>query len=255
MVRELGSKVLTITNVVGSMTTRVADAILYTRAGPEIGVASTKAFTTQLACLYMLAIHLGRLHGKLSDAQIRKSLTDLTALPHKMELILDHAKAIEDMSKAFFHAQDFLFLARGIHFAIALEGALKLKELSYIHAEGYPAGEMKHGPNALIDKNLPAVFLAAYDPDSAESHQRYEKVLSNIKEVKSRDGIIVSLGNENETDLIESSDHFVPIPSTNEFLLPILEVIPLQLLAYHVAVRRGCDIDQPRNLAKSVTVE
>jgi glucosamine--fructose-6-phosphate aminotransferase (isomerizing) len=255
MVRELGSKVLTITNVVGSMTTRVADAVLYTRAGPEIGVASTKAFTTQLACLYMLAIHLGRLHGKLSDAQIRKCLTDLTALPHKMELILEHAKVLEDMSRTFFYAQDFLFLARGIHFPIALEGALKLKELSYIHAEGYPAGEMKHGPNALIDKNLPVVFLAAYDPDSPESHQRYEKVLSNIKEVKSRDGIIVSLGNENETDLIESSDHFVPIPSTNEFLLPILEVIPLQLLAYHVAVRRGCDIDQPRNLAKSVTVE
>jgi len=254
-VREAGGKILTLTNVVGSMTTRVADAVLYTRAGPEIGVASTKAFTTQLACLYLVALHLSKLHGTLSDAEMRKALTDLTELPHKMEVVLENAKHIEDISKALFRFRDFLFLARGIHFPIALEGALKLKELSYIHAEGYPAGEMKHGPNALIDENLPVVFLAAYDAASADSHQRYEKVLNNIKEVKSRDGIIVSVGNENETDLIESSDHFIPLSTTTEFLLPILEVIPLQLLAYHCAVRRGCDIDQPRNLAKSVTVE
>jgi glucosamine--fructose-6-phosphate aminotransferase (isomerizing) len=254
-VREAGGTILTLTNVVGSMTTRVADAVLYTRAGPEIGVASTKAFTTQLACLYLVALHLSKLHGTLSDAEIRKALTDLTELPHKMEVFLENAKRIEDIAKALFRFRDFLFLARGIHFPIALEGALKLKELSYIHAEGYPAGEMKHGPNALIDENLPVVFLAAYDPASPESYQRYEKVLNNIKEVKSRDGIIVSVGNENETDLIESSDHFIPLPSTTEFLLPILEVIPFQLLAYHCAVRRGCDVDQPRNLAKSVTVE
>jgi glucosamine--fructose-6-phosphate aminotransferase (isomerizing) len=255
MVRDLGSKVLSITNVVGSMSTRVADAVLYTRAGPEIGVASTKAFTTQLSCLYMLAIHLAKIHGAMTDVQIRKALTDLTALPHKMEMILERAGAIEEISRTLFRAEDFLFLARGIHFPIALEGALKLKELSYIHAEGYPAGEMKHGPNALIDENLPVVFLAAYDPDSPDSHQRYEKVLNNIREVKSREGIIISVGNENDSDLIESSDHFIPITPTNEYLLPILEVMPLQLLAYNVAVRRGCDIDQPRNLAKSVTVE
>lgn len=254
-VRESGSKILTLTNVVGSMSTRVADAILYTRAGPEIGVASTKAFTTQLACLYLIALHLAKLHETMADGDVRRALTGLTELPHKMERILENAKHIEEMTKSLFRSQDFLFLARGIHFPIALEGALKLKELSYIHAEGYPAGEMKHGPNALIDENLPVVFLAAYDPDSADSHQRYEKVLNNIKEVKSRDGVIVSVGNEGETDLIESSEHFIPLPSTNEFLLPILEVIPLQLLAYHCAVRRGCDIDQPRNLAKSVTVE
>jgi glutamine---fructose-6-phosphate transaminase (isomerizing) len=254
-VREAGGTILTLTNVVGSMTTRVADAVLYTRAGPEIGVASTKAFTTQLACLYMVALHLSKLHGTLSDVEMRRALTDLAELPHKMELILENAKHVEEISKALFRFRDFLFLARGIHFPIALEGALKLKELSYIHAEGYPAGEMKHGPNALIDENLPVVFLAAYDPASPESHQRYEKVLNNIKEVKSRDGIIVSVGNENETDLIESSDHFIALSPTTEFLLPILEVIPLQLLAYHCAVRRGCDIDQPRNLAKSVTVE
>ena len=254
-VRESGAKILTLTNVVGSMTTRVADAVMYTRAGPEIGVASTKAFTTQLACLYLIALHLSKLHGTLSDAEMHKAITHLTELPHKMDVILENSKHIEEISKALFRFRDFLFLARGIHFPIALEGALKLKELSYIHAEGYPAGEMKHGPNALIDENLPVVFLAAYDPDSPDSHQRYEKVLNNIKEVKSRDGIIVSVGNENETDLIESSDHFIPLSPTTEFLLPILEVIPLQLLAYHCAVRRGCDIDQPRNLAKSVTVE
>jgi glutamine---fructose-6-phosphate transaminase (isomerizing) len=248
-------KSLTITNVVGSMTTRVADAVLYTRAGPEIGVASTKAFTTQLVCLYLVALHLAKLHQRMSDAEIRTALIDLTELPQKMEKTLEDAKRIEDISKGLFRRNDFLFLARGIHFPIALEGALKLKELSYIHAEGYPAGEMKHGPNALIDENLPVVFLAAHDPKSEESHQRYEKVLNNIKEVKSRDGIIVAVGNEGDADLMESSDHFVPIPSTNEYLLPILEVIPLQLLAYHCAVRRGCDIDQPRNLAKSVTVE
>jgi glucosamine--fructose-6-phosphate aminotransferase (isomerizing) len=252
--REQG-RCLTITNVVGSMTTRVADAVLYTRAGPEIGVASTKAFTTQLAVLYLVALHLASLHKTLSDAEMRKALTDLTELPQKMEKILSHTKDIEDITKGLFRQHDFLFLARGIHFPIALEGALKLKELSYIHAEGYPAGEMKHGPNALIDENLPVVFLASYDPSSTESHQRYEKVLNNIKEVKSRDGIIVALGNEGDVDLVESSEHFIPIPPTNEYLLPILEVIPLQLLAYHCAVRRGCDIDQPRNLAKSVTVE
>ena len=253
-VRESG-KTLTITNVVGSMTTRVADSVLYTRAGPEIGVASTKAFTTQLACLYLIALHLANLHKTLADSEIRKALADLTELPQKMESILEHAKHIEDLSKGLFRQHDFLFLARGIHFPIALEGALKLKELSYIHAEGYPAGEMKHGPNALIDEDLPVVFLAAYDPDSPSSHQRYEKVLNNIKEVKSRDGIIVALGNEGDGDLAESADYLISISPTNEFLLPILEVIPLQLLAYHCAVRRGCDIDQPRNLAKSVTVE
>jgi glucosamine--fructose-6-phosphate aminotransferase (isomerizing) len=246
---------LTITNVVGSMTTRVADAVLYTRAGPEIGVASTKAFTTQLACLYLVALHLASLHKTMTDPEVRKALSDLTELPQKMEHVLGRARHIEEITKGLFRQRDFLFLARGIHFPIALEGALKLKELSYIHAEGYPAGEMKHGPNALIDENLPVVFLAARDPESAESQQRYEKVLNNIKEVKSRDGIIVAVGNEGDTELKEGSDYFIAIPPTNELLLPILEVIPLQLLAYHCAVRRGCDIDQPRNLAKSVTVE
>ena len=255
LVRESGAKILTITNVVGSMTTRIADGILYTRAGPEIGVASTKAFTTQLVCLYLLALHLGKLHGTLSDTEIRRMLEDVKALPLKMEEVLLSAKNVEKIARFLFRADDFLFLARGVHFPIALEGALKLKELSYIHAEGYPAGEMKHGPNALIDEDLPVVFIATYDEASKDSRIRYEKVLNNVKEVKSRDGIIVSLGMKDDTELQENSDQYFAIPSTNEFLLPILESIPLQLLAYHIADRRGCDVDQPRNLAKSVTVE
>jgi glutamine---fructose-6-phosphate transaminase (isomerizing) len=255
LVKEAGSKILTITNVVGSMTTRIADGVLYTRAGPEIGVASTKAFTTQLVCLYLLALHLGKLHGTIADAEIRKMLEDLKALPHKMEEVLESAKNVEKIARFLFRADDFLFLARGVHYPIALEGALKLKELSYIHAEGYPAGEMKHGPNALIDEDLPVVFIATYDESSKDSRIRYEKVLNNVKEVKSRDGIIVALGMKDDTELQENSDQYFAIPATNEFLLPILESIPLQLLAYHIADRRGCDVDQPRNLAKSVTVE
>jgi glutamine---fructose-6-phosphate transaminase (isomerizing) len=255
LVRESGSKILSITNVVGSMTTRLADGVLYTRAGPEIGVASTKAFTTQLVCLYLLGLHLGKLRGTLGDADIRRMLEDVKALPHKMEDVLLCAKNVEKIARFLFRFDDFLFLARGVHFPIALEGALKLKELSYIHAEGYPAGEMKHGPNALIDEDLPVVFIATYDDAYPGSRTRYEKVLNNVKEVKSRDGILVSLGLKGDTELQENSDQYIVIPETNEFLLPILETIPLQLLAYHIADRRGCDVDQPRNLAKSVTVE
>jgi glucosamine--fructose-6-phosphate aminotransferase (isomerizing) len=255
LAKESGAKVLTVTNVVGSMSTRLADAVLYTRAGPEIGVASTKAFTTQLVCLYLLALYLGKIHGTIPEPDIRRMLEDLKTLPNKMDEILASAKSIEKIAKALFRADDFLFLARGVHFPIALEGALKLKELSYIHAEGYPAGEMKHGPNALIDENLPVVFIAAYDEKSEDSKVRYEKVLNNVKEVRSREGIIISVGLAGDEELMECSDHYFPIASTNEFLLPILETIPLQLLSYYIAVRRGCDIDQPRNLAKSVTVE
>ena len=255
LVRGSGSKILTITNVVGSMTTRIADGVLYTRAGPEIGVASTKAFTTQLVCLYLLALHLGKLRGTVADTEIRRMLEDLKALPHKMEDVLLCAKNVEKIARFLFRFDDFLFLARGVHYPIALEGALKLKELSYIHAEGYPAGEMKHGPNALIDEDLPVVFIATYDEAYPDSRTRYEKVLNNVKEVKSRDGILVSLGMKGDEELIENSDQYIEIPQTNEFLLPILETIPLQLLAYHIADRRGCDVDQPRNLAKSVTVE
>src|SRR5437773_6844285 len=253
-VRAAG-KTLTITNVVGSMTTRVADAVLYTRAGPEIVVASTKAFTTPLACLYLIALHLAKLHKTLSDLEMRKALTDLTELPHKMERILENSKRIEDISKGLFRQHDFLFLARGIHFPIALEGALKLKELSYIHAEGYPAGEMKHGPNALIDERLPVLFINTREEGNRASELRYEKTHSNIVEVEAREGIVISVLTEGDSMSSLVSEHVIEIPASSDLLSPILSIIPLQLLAYHIAVRRGCDVDQPRNLAKSVTVE
>src|SRR5581483_4639232 len=254
-VKEHDGDVLAICNVQGSMITREADGTILTHAGPEIGVASTKAFTAQMIALYLFGLYLGQLRGTLTEEESRSHAQQLAELPVKMEHLLNDTSLIEELAKEFFRADDFLYLGRGINFPIALEGALKLKELSYIHAEGYPAGEMKHGPNALIDENLPVVFLAAYDPDSPQSHQRYEKVLNNIKEVKSRDGIIVAVGNAGDADLLESAEHFIELPPTNEFLLAILEAIPLQLAAYPFAVRAGCDIHQPRNLAKSFTVE
>ena len=176
-------------------------------------------------------------------------------MPGKLESVLSHEEDLEDLAKEYHRAQDFLFLGRGIHYPIALEGALKLKEISYIHAEGYPAGEMKHGPNALIDENLPVVILATRDPQDKGSSVRYEKTLSNLKEVKARSGTVIAIANEGDEDIKESADHVFYVPEAPELMLPILEIVPLQLLAYHIAVRRGCDVDQPRNLAKSVTVE
>ena len=251
-----GSTTLAICNVVGSMITREADGTLLTHAGPEIGVASTKAFTCQLTALFLLAMYLGQVRGTINEAQRQQLTRELVLIPGKMEAVLNNDSYYEELARALFRAKDFLFLGRGIHFPIALEGALKLKEISYIHAEGYPAGEMKHGPNALIDENLPVVVIATRDPCSEESRVRYEKTLSNMQEVKARGGLVVALGCENDVpDLRKQADHVVLIPETNELLLPMLEIIPLQLLAYHIAVRLGCDVDQPRNLAKSVTVE
>ena len=255
LAKEKGSRTIAISNVVGSTIAREADGILYTHAGREVSIASTKAFTAQMAVLFLFAAYLGSVRGVLTDDAQRRWIEQLLALRAKSETVLQSADLCRRLAEKFQHASDFLFVGRAIHYPIAMDGALKLKEVSYVHAEGYPAGETKHGPNALIDENLPVVFLAAYDPDSPQSHQRYEKVLNNIKEVKSRDGIIVAVGNAGDADLSESADHFIEVATTNEFLLPILEVIPLQLLAYHCAVRRGCDIDQPRNLAKTVTVE
>jgi len=249
------SPTLAICNVAGSMVTREAAGTLYTHAGPEIGVASTKAFTSQLAALYILALHLAGLRGTLSTEQERGYMQELTRLPAKLERVLEHDALYEDLARRFFRADDFLFLGRGIHYPIALEGALKLKEISYIHAEGYPAGEMKHGPNALIDEKLPVVVIATREPGNAESQLRYEKTLSNIKEVKAREGTVIALVTEGDMEATESADFVIPLPPTVELLSPILEIVPLQLLAYHIAVRRGCDVDQPRNLAKSVTVE
>src|SRR3989441_1971486 len=250
-----GSKTLAICNVVGSMITREAAGTIYTHAGPEIGVASTKAFTAQLTALYLFALYLAQLRGTMSAEEAKAAVQELTRIPGKLEHLLTHEEDCEDLAKEYVRSQDFLFLGRGIHYPIALECALKLKEISYIHAEGYPAGEMKHGPNALIDENLPVVVLATRDESDPKSMTLYEKSVSNIKEVKARDGIVISVVCTGDHLAREASDHLIEIPSAPELLSPILEIIPLQLLAYHIAVRRGCDVDQPRNLAKSVTVE
>ncbi|HEU5233717.1 MAG TPA: glutamine--fructose-6-phosphate transaminase (isomerizing) [Terriglobales bacterium] len=250
-----GSKTLAICNVVGAMIAREAAGTIYTHAGPEIGVASTKAFTAQLTALFLFALFLAQKRNQLDEQQSIKLVQELTRLPGKLEAILNHDEACDDLAKRYQKVQDFLFLGRGIHYPIALEGALKLKEISYIHAEGYPAGEMKHGPNALIDENLPVVVLATKDPDDPDSVLRYEKTMSNIKEVTARSGKVIAIATEGDNEIHESADHVLYVPKAPELLLPILEVVPLQLLAYHIAVRRGCDVDQPRNLAKSVTVE
>ncbi len=253
--RQKNAKILAICNVVGSMLTREANGTIYTHAGPEIGVASTKAFTGQLTALMLTALYLAQVRGKLTPAIAQTLMQELTRIPHKIENILQHDSDIEELAKQFFRHSDFLYLGRGIHYPIALEGALKLKEISYIHAEGYPAGEMKHGPNALIDENLPVVVIATRDESDAASMTRYEKTVSNLQEVKARDGIVITVVTEGDRLARGSSNHAIEIPGAPELLSPILEIVPLQLLAYHIAVRRGCDVDQPRNLAKSVTVE
>ena len=250
-----GSKTLAICNVVGSMITREAQGTIYTHAGPEIGVASTKAFTGQLTALYIFAMYLGQVRGVMSAGQAQAAMLELTRIPAKLETILTHDEACDELAKRYQKVHDFLFLGRGIHYPIALEGALKLKEISYIHAEGYPAGEMKHGPNALIDENLPVVMIATRDVNNPGSALRYEKTISNLKEVKARSGVVIALATEGDEEIKESADHILYVPAAPEELSPILEIVPLQLLAYHIAVRRGCDVDQPRNLAKSVTVE
>src|SRR5579859_3174645 len=250
-----GSKTLAICNVVGSMITREAAGTIYTHAGPEIGVASTKAFTGQLTALYVFAMYLAQIRGVMNPDKARSAMLELTRIPAKLESILNQDEACDELAKRYQKVHDFLFLGRGIHYPIALEGALKLKEISYIHAEGYPAGEMKHGPNALIDENLPVVVIATRDVNDPDAVVRYEKTISNLKEVKARSGVVIALATEGDEEIKESADHVLYIPPAPEELSPILEIVPLQLLAYHIAVRRGCDVDQPRNLAKSVTVE
>ncbi len=316
--RELiaaGSKTIAICNVVGAAVSREAQGTITTNAGPEIGVASTKAFTAQLTALFLLALKLGQVRGTVSDAESLHLVTELAKIPAKLEamlainnpsgtsegvgapstssVILSDARSAQskdpgrldpasaaatlqppytgsdrrrnprltltdqcsELAKIFSTANDFLFLGRGIHYPIALEGALKLKEISYIHAEGYPAGEMKHGPNALIDETLPVVCIATQDPSDPTSVLKYEKTLSNIQEVTARSGRVIAIAIEGDQTVPQLVEHTIYIPQCPELLLPILEVVPLQLLAYHIAVRRGCDVDQPRNLAKSVTVE
>ncbi|MGD0443636.1 MAG: glutamine--fructose-6-phosphate aminotransferase [Edaphobacter sp.] len=320
-----GSKTLAICNVVGAAVTRKANGTLTTNAGPEIGVASTKAFTAQLTALFVLALHLAQVRGTITDAESLKLVDELSKIPGKLDAMLnlnavgasgtsegvaaprnnavslsgarsaqkpalsgvegndpDSSRTIttggafqppysgpdrrsrarqplttqcEELARLFHTANDFLFLGRGIHYPIALEGALKLKEISYIHAEGYPAGEMKHGPNALIDETLPVVCIATKDPNDPSSVLKYEKTLSNIQEVTARSGRVIAIATEGDKEIAQLVEQTIYIPQAPELLLPILEVVPLQLLAYHIAVRRGCDVDQPRNLAKSVTVE
>jgi glucosamine--fructose-6-phosphate aminotransferase (isomerizing) len=246
--KRLGAKVLTICNVLGSTSSREADAVFYTHSGPEIGVASTKAFTTQLVGLYLFTLALSGIQRSLPADTGKKLLKELLLLPGKVESALSTDRQVSMIAKEFFKARGFLYLGRGMNYPVALEGALKLKEISYIHAEGYPAGEMKHGPIALIDEELPVVVLAPKD-------SLYEKILSNIEEVKSRGGKIIIITNDTDNEVCRVSDQCIMMPETNPYLMTILLAVPVQLLAYHIGLLRGCDVDQPRNLAKSVTVE
>jgi glucosamine--fructose-6-phosphate aminotransferase (isomerizing) len=251
-----GSMTIAICNVVGSMVAREAHGTIYTHAGPEIGVASTKAFTAQLTALFLFALYLAQKRGTITNADSLAMVDALSRIPGRIEEVLRQRDGeCRQLAKAFSSASNFLFLGRGIHFPIALEGALKLKEISYIHAEGYPAGEMKHGPNALIDESLPVVVLATSDARSPESVLRYDKTLSNIQEVTARSGRVIAVATEGNHQIRELVEHVIYVPDAPELLAPLIETVPLQLLAYHIAVRRGCDVDQPRNLAKSVTVE
>ncbi len=246
--KRRGARVLSICNVVGSTSSREADSVFYTHSGPEIGVASTKAFTSQIAGLYLFSLALSLSQGRLSDSEGMIRLRELVTIPDKIEGILKEDRRIEEIAKVFFKSKDFLYLGRGIYYPVALEGALKLKEISYIHAEGYPAGEMKHGPIALIDEDLPVVFLVPKGPVQ-------DKIISNMEEVKSRGGRIIAVTKEKDERVSSISDYIISIPDSNSYLSTILFTIPLQLLAYHIGVMRGYDVDQPRNLAKSVTVE
>jgi glucosamine--fructose-6-phosphate aminotransferase (isomerizing) len=243
--REGGARLVSLCNVVGSQATRISDGVLYTHAGPEIGVASTKAFTTQLVGLYLLGVYLRQQRGEAVGGEL---LTALAHLPTAVDEALGHERMLEELARKYFRAEDFLYIGRGINYPIALEGALKLKEISYIHAEGYPAGEMKHGPIALIDEDLPVVAIATGD-------RVYSKVRSNMQEVKARDGVVIAVTDNDPATLAGVADEIIEVPRVSELLQPVVNVVPLQLFAYFVGVRRGADVDQPRNLAKSVTVE
>ena len=253
--RAKGSKTLAICNSLGSMVSREANGVIYTHAGAEIGVAATKTFAAELAALYLFAVYLGETRGQLRAEEARELLAALVALPRQLENVLEKDEEIEELAREFHRASDFIFLGRGVHFPIALEGALKTKKVCYIHAEGHPAGEMKHGPGALITDGLPVVAIATADARSAESKLRYERTLFNMKEAKARGAAIIALVTEGDKEASDMADHVLTLPATTELLSTILEVAPLQLLAYHLGVLRGCDVDQPRNLAKSVTVE
>ncbi|HTV56757.1 MAG TPA: glutamine--fructose-6-phosphate transaminase (isomerizing) [Terriglobia bacterium] len=250
-----GSRTLAICNVLGSVAPGEANGAIYTHAGPEIAVGSTKTFAAQLTALFMFAVYFGQVRGALGSDDTRNLLSDLVAVPRQLESVLHQDDDFEALARQFYRSAEFLFLGRGVHFPIALEGALKMKKVSYIHAEGYPAGEMKHGPSALISSGLPVVVIATCDWDSEESRARYERTITDIKEAKARGASILALVTEGDQEVSEMADHALRLPRTQELLSAILEVVPLQLLAYHIGVLKGCDVDEPRNLAKSVTVE
>ncbi|MCA9951671.1 MAG: glutamine--fructose-6-phosphate transaminase (isomerizing) [Anaerolineales bacterium] len=243
-----GAHLWSIVNAFGSQSMRISDGYIPMQAGPEIGVASTKAFTNSIMDLYLLACALGELRGTISPQQLRQLVEDTARIPDLAGQVLDRDQEYEELANLFFKANDFLYLGRGINYPIALEGALKLKEISYIHAEGYPAGEMKHGPIALIDTSMPVVAIATKD-------SLYEKMISQIQQAKARGGVVIALATEGDQTILREADHVIYVPKTPPYLAPIINVLPLQLLSYHIAVRRGADVDQPRNLAKSVTVE
>src|SRR6266567_949073 len=253
--KKKGSRTIAISNVLNSTIAREADGVLYTNAGPEISIASTKAFTAQMAVLFLLAAYIGSVRGDLSDKQLRSWIEELLDLPRKADEVLKQAPLCQRLAEHFRKMEDFLFLGRAIHYPIAMDGALKLKEVSYVHAEGYPTGETKHGPNALIDENLPVVIIATRDPADQGSMLRYEKTVSNIAGFKKQSSRVIALVSEDDKEVRKLADHAISIPHAPELLSPILEIVPLQLFAYYMAVKRGLDVDRPRNLVKSVTLE
>jgi glutamine---fructose-6-phosphate transaminase (isomerizing) len=253
--RQKGSRTIAISNVAGSTIDREADGFIYTDAGPEISIASTKAFTAQMACLFLFSLYLGEVKQMVSKTLAQRYISELLALPKKVETILAAADKVEQLAELYYRVDDFMFLGRAIHYPIAMDGALKLKEVSYIHAEGYPTGEAKHGPNALIDYRLPLVMIATCDRGDPGSVLRYEKNVSNMEGFKKQGGTVIALATEGDTAVSQLANHTIFIPQAPELLSPILEIVPLQLFAYYVAAKRGLDVDRPRNLVKAVTLE
>lgn len=250
-----GSRTIAISNVMDSTIAREADGVLYTHAGKEVSIASTKAFTAQLAVLYLFAVYLGQVRESLGKDQVREHLRQLLEIPKKVETVLQSAPACERLAEKYRSVQDFLFLGRAIHYPIAMDGALKLKEVSYVHAEGYPTGETKHGPNALIDESLPVVIIATCDSNDQGAVLRYDKNVANIRNFKEQSGRVIAIATEGDKQVNSLADHTIFVPSASDLLSPILEIVPLQLFAYYMAVEKGLDVDRPRNLVKSVTIE
>jgi glutamine---fructose-6-phosphate transaminase (isomerizing) len=253
--RAKGSRTIAISNVMDSTIAREADGVIYTNAGPEISIASTKAFTAQMAVLFLFALYLGQVRGKLSKDQVRRYISELLELPKKVETVLESAPDCQSLADKYHKMESFLFLGRASHYPVAMDGALKLKEVSYVHAEGYPTGEVKHGPNALIDENLPVVIIATCDRNDPGSVLRYQKNVANIKGFKQQSGRVIAIASQGDEEIRKLADHTIFMPQASELLLPILEIVPLQLFAYYMAVRKGLDVDRPRNLVKSVTLE